>query len=389
MSHIYNVEDYGAIADYQQIHDAAITAGQLLLNSPSAPFAPGDVGKLVLIESAGSAGSVLFSKISSYNAPNQVVLHDAAGGTATAAKLQYSTDSTPAIQAAINLAKVTGGDVRFNFAGMYGVTHLDATNPTRAFAMTGIGAEWWGTRLIPMANGHAVLDLVGHDAFSMKNVAIGGGSGQLAMPNFGILSAPSTIATGIDVLSLDHCTLDGVFLNASAYFDRVYGGSTRDSGFGNYWQHGAPGTSYTAVFTKRNVLNATSQFATILPITSPDSSNSIINWSFGGRTEFHNLDANGGAGNANTLYLDGLGDSTWTGGIIAGGYTSPIVFGPGCSGLVFINVEFSTDTPVAYPYVFSGETPDEVVLLNINAVYATSLHSMPMTNLTQIGRQYT
>jgi hypothetical protein len=386
MTNIYNVEDYGAIADYRQIHDAAITAGQLLLNSPSAPFAPGDVGKLVLIESAGSAGSVLFSKISYYNAPNQVVLQDAAGGTVTAAKLQYSTDSTPAIQVAINLAKVTGGDVRFNFAGMYGVTHLDATNPTRAFALIGIGAEWWGTRLIPMANGGAVLDLVGHDAFSMRNIAIGGGSGQLAMPNFGIIVAPSTVAPGMDVPSLDHCTFDGVFLNAGAYFDRVYGGSIRDSGFGNYWQHGAPGTSFTAVFTRQNVLGATSSFATILPTTEPRSSNAILNWSFNGRTEFHNIDAGGGAGVANTLYLDGLSDSTFCGGIIAGGYTGPVMFGPGCVGNTWIGTEFSFDMPAGYPYVFSGQPADQTILLNINPAYHTALHSMSMTNLTIIGR---
>ena len=385
LTNIYNVEDYGAIADFKQIGDGAMTAGQNTFSSPSGPFLSTDVGKLLLVAGAGNQGVnslVLLSKIDSYVSATQVILHHPAMHTVTGTEFQYATDSTSAIQDALNAAKLTGGDVKFLSAGMYGVTHLNAADPTRAFRMIGIGAIWWGTRLVPMADGAVVLDCAGHDAFGMKNLAIGGSNSQLALPDIGLLMAPTTFAPGMDVPVFEKTTLDGFFRTTSAYFDRIYGGTMRNAGWGNYYQGGSPGVTYTVIFTGRNVYNVTSAFATI---TSSTGAN--LGWKIE-RTEFHNMNPNpAGGALANTIYLDGLRDSVFESGIIAGSYIAPIVFGPGCVGNTFIGVEFSYDMNNGYSYVFYGASADQTALININPAYHSALHANPMTNLTIIGRQ--
>lgn len=59
----------------------SMTAASAVLTSSGAPFAAGDVGKIVRVPGAGAAGADLYSRIASYQANNQVTLSDAAGTT--------------------------------------------------------------------------------------------------------------------------------------------------------------------------------------------------------------------------------------------------------------------------------------------------------------------
>lgn len=386
-SNTYVVENYGAKADFKNLFDGSINIGTALFTSASGPFVPGDVGKLMNVVGAGATGGVssgvLFTNISGYISPTQVTLGNLAVATVTSANFHYSTNSNVGIQAACDLAKVTGGDVVFSSAGMYGMLQLNLTNPTRAFRLIGIGPSFWGTRLIPMGNVNAVIDATGHDAFHIRNLTIGGSNFQIARPTFGLLLAPSNLIQGMDVPYFESFTVDGFFTSAGIYIDRVFGGNCVNCGFGNYWQNSSPGSAVTAIFTRNNLFGATSSYTTI----STAGAGPNLNWVFE-RCEFHSIDPASGAGVNYTIWMDGLGDSTFLGGIIAGGYTAPILFGPNCIGITFMGVEFSYDMAAGYNYVFAGNGPNYISMINCAPSYHTALQgtSPAISNLFTVGR---
>ena len=383
-SNTYTVENYGALADFKTLFDGSIAVGTGVFHSTSAPFVLADVGKLIIIAGAGPAGGPLATSISGFTSSSQVSIGATASVTVTSGGTWcYSTDSTIGIQAACNLAKVTGGEVVFSSAGMYGITSLNCTNPTRSYRLKGCGPTFWGTRLVPMSNVSVVLDASGHDAFSILNISIGGSNGQLARPATGLLMAPTTLVTGMDVPFFENFRIDGFFTIAGAYFDRVFGGQCTNCTFLNYYQLGSPGGVVSCMLTKNNTFSLTSPYATLTSGAGPN-----LNWVFN-RCEWHSIDPLGGAGVSFSLWLDGLSDSVWNGGLIAGGYVSPIQFGVGCVGLSFIGVEFSNDNPgVGYNYVFSGNTANYIALYNCNPAYHIALQgtSPVITNLIISGR---
>lgn len=381
MTNIYDVESYGAVADYAIKTGASITAGSSTLLVPTGNFLATDVGKIALVEGAGASGDVLITTIAGYISPTQITLAVPAITTVSSKRFQYATNSTAAIQAAMNAARVTGGDVRFNSAGGYGVTQLDFTNPTRACRLIGVGPQNWGSRLVPMAVVNAVLDATGHDALVMQNLNLGNASG-LVVPNIGLLIGPSVAVPGMDVVILDQVFIDGPFRSMNAYFDRIYGGTMRNCSILGQFQKGGPGSAFTAVFTASNICVAHSVFTTTLPNSTVGSNN---DWTFE-RTEFHNLDLNGGPGVCTTLLLDQMATSTWIGGIIAGGYTGPIQIAGTCTALTFIGVEFSADQPPGYSYMFAGGTMSFPTLINLSPAYLVGRFQTPPINLSTLGR---
>lgn len=110
---IFNVLDpaYGAKGDGITLYAGAISSSSnpTHFSDATASFVAGDVGKTIIIESAGASGKVpLQTTISSVTDGTHVVVADAAGTTASAVTWTYGTDDTAAIQACLTAAAVAG-----------------------------------------------------------------------------------------------------------------------------------------------------------------------------------------------------------------------------------------------------------------------------------------
>lgn len=126
LAHQFRPESYGAKRDGRILTDVSITNGTAILTSPSAPFASTDVGKYIVIPSAGGFLNVpLVTTILSYQSATQVTLAANASRTVSTGGTLYGSDDNAAIQATINAAvayaqssKTAVGEVVFS-AGIY------------------------------------------------------------------------------------------------------------------------------------------------------------------------------------------------------------------------------------------------------------------------------
>lgn len=116
-------EHFGAKGDLTYILDAAMTNGQKILTSASAPFTLADVGKTINIRGAGVAENkgMLTTKIKEFTNTTTVVLEEASAATIAAKVAIYGTDDTVAIREAVEFAVTMGlalktsfGEVEFN-----------------------------------------------------------------------------------------------------------------------------------------------------------------------------------------------------------------------------------------------------------------------------------
>lgn len=118
--------DFLAVPDARGVDDAAINSASTTLNSATAAFTLDDVGKLVMVRGAGSAGAALCTTIAAYISATQVTLTAAASSTVSGKHLDIATDSTAAINAACEntIARCAGrlGGVLHLTPGIYGVT---------------------------------------------------------------------------------------------------------------------------------------------------------------------------------------------------------------------------------------------------------------------------
>ncbi len=96
------VEDYGAKGDVRSVQDGGMTSASTTLTSSTAAFTAGDVGKAIGVRGAAASGIKLKSTISSVTNGTTVVLANAASNTVSNAQVDFGTDDTAAIQAAIN-----------------------------------------------------------------------------------------------------------------------------------------------------------------------------------------------------------------------------------------------------------------------------------------------
>lgn len=87
---------YGiASTDVQQVTDGDMVATSNTLQAlSSAPFAAGDVGKLIIVAGAGTGGADLETTIATYVATDEVTLTDAAVGTVTGATISWGSTLT-------------------------------------------------------------------------------------------------------------------------------------------------------------------------------------------------------------------------------------------------------------------------------------------------------
>ena len=110
-----SVLDYGAVCNTVVLrwHRLSITAGSRQLTVPDAWFAPGDVGKLVVVAGAGAGGSNLAGSITQVESKSQIVLSLPAQTSVDAhdGYVAYGSDDAPAINAIFSGASVPQWDL--------------------------------------------------------------------------------------------------------------------------------------------------------------------------------------------------------------------------------------------------------------------------------------
>jgi len=117
---VYNVEDYSASGDGAQYTDGATTATDATFTSASNPFVVGDVGKLIHIEGAGTAGAYHTTTIASYTGAGEIEMTDVAVTTvAGTAVFVFGTENTTYLQTAIQAVYDDGGGVLYFPKGIY------------------------------------------------------------------------------------------------------------------------------------------------------------------------------------------------------------------------------------------------------------------------------
>lgn len=94
-----NLQAAGAVPDCRVLTDMAITATDTTLTSATAPFGPGDVGKVVCVNGAGVAGAALVTTIASFTDAGTVELAAAAATTVASENGVFGTDNAAAFAA--------------------------------------------------------------------------------------------------------------------------------------------------------------------------------------------------------------------------------------------------------------------------------------------------
>ncbi len=121
----YNVKLFGAKGDVLTVKDGVMTIGSAVLTSTSNQFSATDVGKLISVRWAGTAGNnqgvanYLISTIASYQGPGQVTLVTPASNTVNSCEVFWGTDDAVAINAAMSAASNNGGGIVYIPPGTY------------------------------------------------------------------------------------------------------------------------------------------------------------------------------------------------------------------------------------------------------------------------------
>lgn len=118
-ANVYNVKTYGALGDGIDLLDGAITATDATFTSITSAFVAGDVGKVIAVEGAGTAGAYHITTIASFTGAGEVELTDVAVTTVSASNFYYGTDDTDDIQTAIQAAFDAGGGTVYIPNGVY------------------------------------------------------------------------------------------------------------------------------------------------------------------------------------------------------------------------------------------------------------------------------
>jgi hypothetical protein len=130
---VFNVEDYGAKHDFVTILQASVNSGSATLTSATSVFTSGVNGKTIRVPGAGAAGVDLITTMTFVNATT-VTLGVNASTTVSLVPIQWGTDDTAAIQAAITACHSYGGGTVWFPKGVYLIagaliTSLNSVNP--------------------------------------------------------------------------------------------------------------------------------------------------------------------------------------------------------------------------------------------------------------------
>jgi hypothetical protein len=155
---------YNAAGNGRVLTDGTMANGSAVLTSASAPFVPGDVGKRVVVNARSAPdGPVtlrLYTTIAAYTSATTVTLAAPAGVAYAGVAVIYGSDSTAAIQAAVNDAIATNRRV-FIPGGTYLVGQIQIT------ASIQVEGEHAGMRYLNQFSG-GVLPFIGVSFVSMN-----------------------------------------------------------------------------------------------------------------------------------------------------------------------------------------------------------------------------
>jgi hypothetical protein len=279
----FRVETYGAVGDAVGPVTGSITTGQNTFtraagNWVNAAAPTGDVGKLIVVQSAGVGGLALCAIINSVVGA-VATLSVAASQTALGTSSWYGTDNTTAFNAAWAAAKVAGGTVRagtgtfahgrLNFTNGTGITFRGAGN------QSGAGPTDYGTHLWPLidlnnSTGNAI-DPSGSTHCTFRDFQLGRGD----LPNrinVGILVAAKSGAESIA------WTFDNVLVNGAFNLGGIYQYGVPNCVYLNTQAYGYlnDANAYGAQFTCNNHGGAASAFGGALNAGAIDTSNIYV-----------------------------------------------------------------------------------------------------------------
>jgi hypothetical protein len=266
--------------------DAAITNGTGALSANCITFTTADVGKTVNVAGAGAAGAAYSGTITAFVSAHAVTVSPNASTTVTGAAIEYGTDDTVAIQAAITAVTASGGCVYLP-SSKYFVKRLNATGLGR-FCMVGDTAP--SSYLIANAAqdysgsaGH-VLDLTGSGYVYLSGFSIGwqiNGQYAVAQPQSGIFMS-QIAGNPSNLININEVRVTGKYTAAAVYNNAVASSQIKDSQFFNFVS-GAGLNRAAVIMTASNVLSLTSAFQTV---TAPGTDCS--DWTITG-TEVHSF----------------------------------------------------------------------------------------------------
>lgn len=102
---LIDVRDFGALSDIRIGYDSGIQAGSATLTSPNhGRFQESDVGKTIRVSGAGPGGEDLLTSIANRLSLSQIILAEPASTSVQNTHIVFGTDSSAAVQAAINSA---------------------------------------------------------------------------------------------------------------------------------------------------------------------------------------------------------------------------------------------------------------------------------------------
>lgn len=173
-----NLAGYGAKCNGVSLYDGVISASSTTLQSTSAAFVSGDVGKAIDIVGAAASGGRLITTIASVTDAHHVVL-SAAASTAVASGgiVVYGTDDTTAIQNALNAAASGAGGGQIN------------TFPGMCVLAGALNTSQQGNSLL------AIPYIAGANPSTMGSISIVGTTLSTSYPEYGISVTPPTAGT--------------------------------------------------------------------------------------------------------------------------------------------------------------------------------------------------
>lgn len=223
---LFNILDYGAVADAKLVTDGAITSGTAILTSATASFVPGDVGKRVTVTGAAAANSSLNTTILSYTSATQVTLSANASTTVSGARTWFGTNNQTAFGSCLAAIKTAGSGIMYFPEGKFMVA---ATNTVDFSNVTFRGAGYGLTQLVlssssaPYFNvdpsGSGSISTIVFEDFALDCTNQSGGSG--------IVAKGGTFAAGdnTNYITVRRCKITNVGSTSSGAFGVVfYGG---------------------------------------------------------------------------------------------------------------------------------------------------------------------
>lgn len=229
----------------------------------------------------------LVTTILSVNSDTSVELTATPGITGTARKIQFGTNSTTAINDAIDAAVAAGGGwVYVPPIGVFQAINIDLAHKggikfgglvwgvnAGPSALAGVGLA---SIIVPSGTGN-LLDLVGSVQMRIEDIQLGDTRSPVLGTN-AILIADSTTRTG-DSYELRNLFVTGMWAAAALY---NYG-CPIDIEHCRFWNYAGTATAWAAILTRDNVFSQASTNQTIATATTGNPNCSVHD------TEFHNF----------------------------------------------------------------------------------------------------